>query len=144
MQSGPPDYVIQYRPLAEAGLYRDQKSGLLVQSGGDSMMGSGSSIGGGGTTGFEQFVSYDPSDRESVKAVVKCMHNSTKDAVEHGFPAGHAVPFLQIAMTDEQLHQQYAKSSQPIIFHLQRKIKEFLDPNDIGDRLYTWLPEPEK
>jgi hypothetical protein len=144
MQSGPPDYVIQYRPVAEAELYRDAASGLLVQSGGDSMMGSGSSIGGGGTTGFEEFVSYDPADMESVKAVIKHMKESTKEAVEHGFPAGHAAPFLQIGMTDEELHQQYAKSSQPVLFHLQRQIKELLDPNDIGDRLYAWLPEPGK
>ena len=143
MQSGPPDYAIQYRPVAEEGMYRDQQSGLLVQSGGDSMMGSGSAIGGGGHTGLEQFVSYDPSNKDSVKAVVKHMHDATKDAVEHGFPPGHETPFLQMAMTDGQLHQQFAKSSQPIVFHLQRKIKELLDPNDIGDRLYTWLPEPK-
>ena len=143
MQSGPPDYVIQYRPVAETGLYRDQASGLLAQTGGDSMMGSGSSIGGGGITGFEQFVSYDPSDKESIKAVIKHMQDSVKDAGEHGFPGGHAAPFLQIGMTDEELHAQYAKSSQPVLFHFQRKIKELLDPNDIGDRLYASLPEPE-
>lgn len=144
MQAGPPDYVIRYRPVAEAGLYRDQDSGLLAQSGGDSMMGSGSSIGGGGTTGFEQFASYDPFDKESVKAIIRHMHDATKDAVAHGFPPGHETPFLQIGMTDEELHQRFAKSNQPLLFHLQRKIKELLDPNDIGDRLYTWLPEPEK
>ncbi|MFC1860801.1 hypothetical protein ACFLYL_00770 [Chloroflexota bacterium] len=141
MQSGPPDYVIGYRPVAEAGLYRDAESGLLVQSGGDSMMGSGSAIGGGGTTGFEQFVSYDPSQKESIKAVIKHMHDATKDAVENGFPPGHETPFLQMAMTDKQLHQGFARSSQPVVFKLQGKIKEFLDPNDIGDRMYTSLPE---
>jgi hypothetical protein len=47
-------------------------------------------------------------------------------------------------MTDEELHERFAKSNQPLLFHFQRKIKELLDPNDIGDRLYTYLPEPEK
>ena len=144
MQSGPPDYVIKYRPVAEAGLYRDAASGKLVQSGGDSMMGSGSSIGGGGIFGFEQFVSYDPSDAESIKAVIKHMQDSVKEAVDNGFPGGHAVPFLQIGMTDEQLHKGYEQSPQPVLFHLQGKIKKMLDPNDIGDRLYAYLPEPDK
>jgi glycolate oxidase len=144
MQSGPPDYMIRYRPVAEVGLSRDAEVGLLVQSGGDSMMGSGSAIGGGGTTGFEQFVSYDPSDKESVKAVIQHMHGATRDAVAHGFPPGHETPFLQIGMTDDELHRQYAKASQPLIFHLQRRIKELLDPNDTGDRLYTTLPESDE
>ncbi len=144
MQSGPPEYVIRYREVAEKGLYRDAASGLLAQAGGDSMMGSGSSIGGGGITGFEQFVSYDPFQKESVEAVIKHMQDSIKEAAEHGFPGGHAVPFLQIGMTDEQLHRGYTQSSQPVLFHLQRQIKELLDPNDIGDRLYAYLPEPDK
>jgi len=144
MQSGPPEYVIRYREVAEKGLYRDAASGLLAQAGGDSMMGSGSSIGGGGITGFEQFVSYDPFQKESVEAVIKHMQDSIKEAAEHGFPGGHAVPFLQIGMTDEQLHRGYTQSSQPVLFHLQRQIKELLDPNDIGDRLYAYLPEPHK
>ncbi len=58
--------------------------------------------------------------------------------------AGHETPFLQIAMNNDELNQRYAKSSQPLVFHLQRKIKELLDPNDIGDRLYTTLPESNK
>ncbi|MBN1190603.1 MAG: FAD-binding oxidoreductase [Dehalococcoidales bacterium] len=144
MQSGPPDFVIQYRPVAEAGLYRDSESGLLVQCGGDSMMGSGSATGGGGNTGFEQFVSYDPANEESISAVIEHMHNATRDAVQHGFAPGHETPFLQIGMTDEQLHDQFARSSQPLIYHLQREIKQLLDPNDVGDRLYSWLPGPEQ
>ncbi len=141
MQGGPPDYIIKYRPLAEANLKQDQETGLLVQSGGDSMMGCGSAIGGGGTAGFEQFVSYDPAYKESIRAVIQHMHNSMKDAVSNGFPPGHATPFLQIGMTDEQLHQAFSRASQPQIYQVQRKIKEVLDPNDIGDRLYSWLPE---
>jgi hypothetical protein len=35
----------------------------------------------------------------------------------------------------------YAMGPQPLVFHLQRRIKELLDPNDIGDRMYTWLPK---
>jgi hypothetical protein len=27
------------------------------------------------------------------------------------------------------------------VYHFQRKIKEALDPNKVGDRNYLWLPE---
>jgi glycolate oxidase len=140
-QPGTPDYVIRYQPVAQAGLDRDQKSGLLAQVGGDSMMGSGSGIGGGGRTAFEQMISYDPADKKSVKAAIRHMHDASKDAIEHGFPPGKEGAYIRVAMIDEQLHQHYAKSGQPIVFHLQRKIKNLLDPNGTGDRLYAWLPE---
>jgi glycolate oxidase len=143
-QGGTPDYAIRYQPVAQAGLDRDQKSGLLVQCGSDSMMGAGSSIGGGGRAAFEQMVSYDPADKKSVNAVIKHMHGASKDATERGFPPGKEGSYLKVAMSDEELHQQYARSSQPIVFHLQRKIKNLLDPNDIGDRMYSCLPEPKK
>jgi len=68
------------------------------------------------------------------------MHNATSDAVAHGFPPGHETPFLQIGMTDQELFQRYSSASQPLIFQLQWQIKQMLDPNDIGDRLYTYLP----
>jgi hypothetical protein len=49
-----------------------------------------------------------------------------------------------VGRTDEELYQTYGMAPQPLIFHLQRRIKELLDPNDIGDRMYTWLPAPRK
>ncbi len=140
-QGGTPDYVMGYHPIAEKRLEEDEKTGLVVKAGGDAMMGSGSPIGGGGACALEQFVQYDPADKESVKAAVKHMHDTRKDLIEHGIAPGKEDSYLKVAMTDEQLHEQYAGSSQPIIFHLQRKIKDMLDPNDIGDRLYAWLPE---
>ena len=143
-QPGTPEYVKNYHPVAKKRLEEDEKTGLVAQAGGDSMMGTVGGIGGGGVCGFEQFVSYDPADKESVKAAVRHMHDTRKDEVKHGIAPGKEDSYLKVAMTDEQLQEQYAASSQPIVFHLQRKIKDMLDPNDIGDRLYSWLPEPEK
>ncbi len=140
-QGGPPDFVMRYQPVAEAGLTRDQKSGLLVQCGGDSMMGSGASTGGGGFMGWEQFIFYDPSDRDSVKAAIQHMRNASKDAIGHGMAPGKENDFLQVGMTDEQLYDAYSKARQPIVFRFQRKIKELLDPNDVGDRMYATLPQ---
>ena len=132
--------MIRSQAIAEAAGYRDQKPGLLGQCGGDAMMGPAGGLGGGGLTGFEQFVHYDPADKESVKAVVEHLHNAKSDATSHGFPPGKEDLYLKIAMTDEQLRQQCVRSSQPVVFNIQQKIKELLDPNDIGDRLYSCLP----
>jgi glycolate oxidase len=143
-QYATPDYVVQYHPIEVAGGYRDQKSDLLVQCGGDSTMGTGSALGGGGHFGFELFIFYDPADKESVRAGTKHMEDSKKDATSHGIAPGKGSAFLDVGRTDEELYQTYGMAPQPLIFHLQRRIKELLDPNDIGDRMYTWLPAPRK
>ena len=88
MQFGTPDWVKGYVPAASAGLERDAAAGLLVQCGGDAMMGSGSGIPGGGEMGLEQFVSYDPLDPESVAAASRHMEDAVKDAAAIGYPPG--------------------------------------------------------
>ncbi len=140
MQVGTPDWVKGYIPIASAGLERDAASGLLVQCGGDAMMGSGSGFPGGGGTGLEQFVSYDPNDRESTKAAVRHMENAVRDATSYGFPPGKEALYLELSKTDEQVWASLAAANQPAVFEFQRKIKEALDPNNIGDRLYSTLP----
>jgi hypothetical protein len=141
MQSGTPDWVKGYVPIAIKGLERDAASGKLVQCGGDALMGCGSQLGGGGMTGLEQFVSYDPADPESVAAGTQHMVDAVKDAVSNGFPPGKELLYLQVGQKDEEIWETLEKSAQPMIYHFQRKIKEAFDPNNIGDRMYSILPE---
>lgn len=141
MQSGTPDWVKGYVPIAIEGLYRDAANGLLVQCGGDALMGCGSQIGGGGMSGLEQFVSYDPADSDSVAAGTQHMIDAVKDAVSNGFPPGKELLYLQVGQKDEEIWASLEKSAQPMIYHFQRKIKEAFDPNNIGDRMYSILPE---
>ena len=138
-QSGTPDWVKGYVRVAIAGLERDARDGLLVQSGGDSTMGSGSGLCGGGTTALEQFVSYDPSDIGSVAAAAKHMEDASADAVSHGYPPGKEGGYLQLRLTDEEIEAKYEGAGQPQIFRFQGKIKEAFDPNDVGDRMYQTL-----
>ena len=140
MQVGTPDWVKGYIPIASAGLERDASTGLLVQCGGDAMMGSGSGFPGGGAMGLEQFVSYDPDDMESTQAAVRHMEDAVADAVSHGFPPGKEAMYLELRDTDETVWAKLAASNQPAVYRFQRKIKDFLDPNDVGDRLYATLP----
>ena len=108
------------------------------------MMGPGGTFGGGGNAVLEQFIQYDLADRESIKAAIRHMHDATADAIKNGFGPGKETLYLQVPMTDAEVHQQYRNSAQPLAYRLQGKIKELLDPNDVGDRLYGTLPGQEK
>jgi glycolate oxidase len=138
-QAGTPNRVRGYVPFASAGLARDAKDGLLMQCGGDALMGSGSGIGGGGTTSLEQFASYDPSDLASVAAAVQHMVDASADAVSHGYPPGKEGSYLQLRLTDEEVQAGYEKAKQPLVYRFQKRIKEVFDPNDVGDRMYQTL-----
>jgi hypothetical protein len=140
MQAGTPDFVKKYVPVAIDGFYRDQKSHLLVECGGDATMGCGSTIGGGGYFGLEQFVSYDPNDDASIDACVKHMEDAIVDATSHGVPPGKEALYLQIGWSDERFFEALSKFPQQFVLKFQTKIKEAFDPNSLGDRNYQWLP----
>ena len=63
----------------------------LVECGGDALMGCGSTIGGGGYCGLEQFVSYDPADNDSIEACIKHMEDAVDDCRRTRNPAGQGV-----------------------------------------------------
>jgi len=139
-QVATPDNVIQYPvPIAIEQLSKHHKKGWLVNSGKDAMMGSVGGKGGGGLASLEQFTFYDTHDKESVKGEIAYMKDSAKASFEGGIGPGKEFIYLQLGMTDEELEAGYAKVPQPSIFHWQWKIKQMLDPNDTGDRLYPTL-----
>ncbi len=113
MQFGTPDWVKGYVPIAAAGLERDAAGGKLVQCGGDAMMGSGSGIPGGGGTGLEQFVSYDPDDKASTHAAYLHMEDAVKDAASIGYPPGKEWQYLQMGWSDERFEQVMAAARSP-------------------------------
>jgi hypothetical protein len=141
MQPGTPDWVKGYVPIAKAGLERDAAGGLLVQCGGDATMGTGGAYPGGGIMGLEQFVSYDPADEASTRAGIKHMDDAVTDAVSHGYPPGKEALYIEMGHSNEQVWKKWAGAKQPFAFIFQRKIKEHFDPNDLGDRMYNYLPE---
>ncbi len=141
MQAGTPDFTKDYVPVAIETFTEDQKSGKLVQCGGDAMMGCGSVLGGGGYCGLEQFVSYDPNDHDSVAACIKHMEDAVTTCAKHGIPFGKEYIYLQVGWQEEKVWDALAKVPQQFIFNFQRKIKEVFDPNSLGDRNYPWLPE---
>ena len=141
MQAGTPDFVKGYVQVAIDGFYRDQKDHKLVECGGDAMMGCGSTIGGGGYFGLEQFVSYDPNDNDSIDACIKHMEDAITDCKQHGIPLGKELLYLQIGWSDERFWEGLSRMPQQFVLKFQTKIKEAFDPNGLGDRNYQWLPE---
>jgi glycolate oxidase len=143
VQEGTPDHMIKYPiPVAIETLARHQEKRTLVDCGANSLMGPifGLCCGGPGVLG--QFSFYDPHDKESVKGEIAYMQDAVRSAVERGISPGREIGYLQMSMTDEELEAAFAKAPQPDVFRWQWKIKQILDPQAIGDRLYPTL-EPK-
>jgi hypothetical protein len=132
-QYGTPDFNIRYAPLAEEVLRKHQATGLLVQSGGDAMMGPLARTGGGGTTSLEQFIAWDVCEKESIEGAWEYFVDAATVAKEHGIPPGFDAMVASQRMTREQ--RQTLLASQPDTRRLQWqwKIKQMLDPNDTGE-----------
>lgn len=141
MQAGTPDFVKGYVPTAIKGFEEDQQSHLLVECGGDALMGCGSTLGGGGYFGLEQFVSYDPASDASIDACIKHMEDAIADCVAQDLPLGKELLYLQIGWTDQKIWDGMAKAPQTFVLDFQRQFKDAVDPNSLGDRNYPWLPE---
>jgi glycolate oxidase len=139
MQPGTPDFVKQYRQLAEDVTEPYQEKGLMVDCGSDSMMGTVGSICGGGNCGLEQFGFYDVADKESTAAIIDWMEECLKEEAKHGVPPGKEGMYRAVGKTHEQLQADLAK--QPAIHIWQRKIKQAVDPNNLGDPMYPTLDE---
>jgi glycolate oxidase len=142
MQAGTPDFVSKYRQLAEDVTKPYQEKGLMVDCGSDSMMGCVGSISGGGNCGLEEFGYYDVSDKESTRAAIDWMEYSLKEEARNGFPPGKEGMYRAVAKSHEELQPDLAK--QPQIHTWQRKIKQVVDPNNLGDPMYPTLDEPPK
>jgi glycolate oxidase len=133
-QFGTPDFNLKYAPLAEKTLAKYQATGLLVKSGGDAMMGPIARMGGGGTFSLEQFTAFDPANKESVQAVVEYIHESAALAREHGFPTGFD-EMIALRMKGVGGTQPYLDALPDTrMYEWQWKIRQMLDPNDVGEK----------
>jgi glycolate oxidase len=143
-QYGTPDFNVKYAQVAEKTLSKYQATGLLVQAGGDAMMGPIARMGGGGTFSLEQFTAYDPANKESVEAVVKYILESAELAKDHGFPSGFdemaALRFK--GAVGSQAYLENLPDNQR--FQWQWKIKHMLDPNDAGEAGTYWMVKPKE
>lgn len=136
-QKATPDFLARYGPVASELLKKYQKAGVLVDSGGDSMMGCVGAMGDGGYSVWEQFIFYDPSDKESIAGAIAASEDSMFAAAGRGWPPGMESDFRLSVLTKEQKQAVFGNFPMHALYsQFQRKIKAALDPNDTGQGVF--------
>jgi glycolate oxidase len=127
----------------EAGKKLLKKYAGRIADAGDQAMGPIGGQAGGGVTGWEDFVFYDPQDPDSVKAAMEVSDEGDKLKAEKGRPPGGMLLGLaRSTHADEEIRAK--KLSKSPEYHWQRKLKGLLDPNGVGSGNYFWGAEPSK
>jgi hypothetical protein len=125
----------------------EQEHDAFVAAGGDCMMGGMGGIGGGGLTAWENFTHFDSHDEKSVKETHEFLEASSKFGKENGLGAMERMYAISrrddgYGLTKEEQEKKAAASANPLAYKYQWKIREFLDPNHLGDAYYVTL-EPK-
>jgi hypothetical protein len=127
----------------EAGKKLLKKYAGRIADAGDQAMGPIGGQGGGGVTGWEDFVFYDPQDPDSVKAAVEVSDEGDRLKAEQGrAPGGMLLGLARATHADADARAK--KLSKSPEYRWQRRIKEVMDPNSVGSGNYFWGAEPEE
>ncbi len=122
-----------------------EKRGAVVEAGGDCMMGPIGGQGGGGTCLWENFTCFDPSDRESVEGTRALFDAATCFGLEKGWGVGMEKWNAQSRGADgrttpkEERDRIHLSAPQPSVFRYQHKVREALNPNELGDEYFETL-----
>jgi glycolate oxidase len=133
----------------EAGQFKKdwERHGAVVQAGGDCMMGPIGGQGGGGTTLWENFTCFDPHDKFSTEGTLEFFDAATDYGLKRGWglgmekwnsvargPDGKTTP-------KEERDKMHLSAPQPNVFRYQHKVREALNPNDLGDAYFETLED---
>jgi hypothetical protein len=144
---GPPDYGTQHIEDITNFKIEWEKKGQIVAAGGDCTMGGIGGMGGGGSMAWENFTHFDPHDKESTEGTLDFFNAATKFGMEKGYGPGMEkmndyARWSDGKRTPTEIRNKILSSApQPSASRYQRKIKEALDPNDLGDAYYRTLDE---
>lgn len=136
--NGVPDFFKDtiYPDVIEA-QKREIAKGTVVDTGGDAGMGGIGAPGGGGWCALEPFYFYDPADRESVKGAIELLNAGDGITIPRlGSGSYFSTCMLGVNVIQGKTH---LPPIQP--FKWQQKVKEMLDPNDIGDGMFLSVKE---
>jgi len=126
----------------EAGKALLKKYAGRIADAGDQAMGPISGQGGGGVTGWEDFVFYDPFDPDSVKAAIEVSDEGDRLKAQKGRPPGGMLLGLaRNTHADETARA--AKLARAPEYRWQRRLRELFDPNGVGSGNYFWGTEPK-
>jgi glycolate oxidase len=127
----------------EAGKALLKKYAGKIVDAGDQAMGPIGGQGGGGVTGWEDFLFYDPYDPDSVKAAAEVSDEGDRLKAQLGRPPGGMLLGLARGTHANEVIRAQKLSKSPE-YQWQRKLKELLDPNGVGSGNYFWGAEPSK
>jgi hypothetical protein len=145
---GPPDLGTAHVEAAGQLKREWEQKGAIVAAGGDCMIGGIGGMGGGGNCMWENFAHFDPADEESTTGTCEFFDACDQYARENGLPPGMERTNAVARGADgretpkAQREEMLSGAPQPAAFRYQRKIKEVLDPNDLGDAYYMTLDDP--
>jgi hypothetical protein len=143
-----PDALALHQESAAQFKSQWEKKGAMVEAGGDCGMGGiGGSLGGGGGTGLENFVHFDPHSKESTEGVLAFFEAAAKFAADNKWPPGlEKLNSLSRGPDGKEVPKDIREnalshSRQADAFRYQRKFREAFNPNDLGDAYYWTLED---
>jgi glycolate oxidase len=144
---GAPDYGTSN--VEEAGQFKKEweQHGAIVEAGGDCMMGPIGGQGGGGTCLWENFTCFDPSDKFSTEGTLEFFDAATEYGIKQGWGVGMEKWNSQNRGPDgrttpkEERDRIHLSAPQPNVFRYQHKVREALNPNDLGDAYFETLDD---
>jgi FAD/FMN-containing dehydrogenase len=133
----------------EAGEFKKkwEQRGAIVEAGGDCSMGPIGGQGGGGTCLWENFTCFDPYDKFSTEGTLEFFDAATEYGVKRGWGVGMEKWNAQNRgpdgrTTPKEVRDEIHRSApQPNVFRYQHKVREALNPNDLGDAYFETLDD---
>ena len=110
-------------------------------------MGPVAGMGGGGVVAWDNFFYFDPYDKSSADGAFEYLEAEAKYLAEHklGGEFGRANALSRgadgRAIPQEIRDKALGKLPSAETFRYHHKVKNILDPNDLGDAYYRWLSE---
>ncbi len=144
----PPDYGAAR--AEEAGDFKRkwEKQGAIVEAGGDCMMGPIGGQGGGGTCLWENFTCFDCHDKKSTEGTLEFFNACTSFSNEKGWIGAGMEKWNAAARGSdggttpkEERDRIHLSAPQPSVYRYQRRIKEVINPNDLGDEYFETLDD---
>ena len=133
----------------EAGQFKKEweQRGAVVEAGGDCQMGPIGGQGGGGTCLWENFTCFDPSDKFSTEGTLEFFDAATEYGVKRGWGVGMEKWNGAARGSDgkttpkEKRDKMHLAAPQPNVFRYQYKVREALNPNNLGDEYFETLED---
>jgi len=139
---GSPDSIV---PTIQPGVdinrkYMSQENSRIANTGANAFMGTLGYLGGGSSAYQEQFFFHDPADPTSVQQGLEVVGVAGAAVAQNKWPPSpYSGYFLTGFLPRPVQDMVYGMDPQPQAYVWQGQIREIFDPNNIGEKGYTYL-----